>query len=285
MTDRSGQGWLDAEPGDVTVRGCRIRFRALGDPLAAPVVLVHGGGAHAGWWLDVVPLLAPTHRVVVLELSGHGDSDHRSAYSDDDWVDEIATVIEATDGGPAHVVGHSMGGLVAIHLASSRPEVVRSLTILDSAVVRKTGPTRREPRRVKHYATIEEAVTHFHLRPSGTVADPETLELVARAGLRRAPEGWRWKADPAALHYFPRNRIDAALRMVQAPVAFAYGERSEIVDVTSPDRVEELTGRPVARLAIGSAYHHLPLDAPGECARWIDRQVLAGATTMRGRVG
>src|SRR3954451_22766009 len=63
----------------IEVAGARIRYRAWGPRDAPGVVLVHGGSAHAGWWDHIAPQL-PGHRVVALDLSGHGDSDHREAY-------------------------------------------------------------------------------------------------------------------------------------------------------------------------------------------------------------
>ena len=62
---------------DVTVDGARIAYRAWGKPGRQGVVLVHGGAAHAGWWDHIAPFLAAEHRVVAIDLSGHGDSDHR----------------------------------------------------------------------------------------------------------------------------------------------------------------------------------------------------------------
>jgi pimeloyl-ACP methyl ester carboxylesterase len=265
--------WLAAPLRAVTVEGCAVRFREIGRPAGSPVLLVHGGGAHTGWWLDVVPRLIDRQRVVVVDLSGHGESGHRSAYRYLTWVDELAAVVEAVGGGPAHVVGHSMGGLVGVHLAGRRPDVVASLTILDSTVVRKEPRRERATRPVKHYPTVAEALTHFHLRPGGTIAPPSRLEAVARIGLRLDEEGWRWRADPLALQYFPREDIDASLRGIRAPIAFAYGEHSELVDRAAPDRVEELTGRLVARRIMAGAFHHLPLDLPEETAAWIDELV------------
>jgi pimeloyl-ACP methyl ester carboxylesterase len=221
----------------------------------------------------VVPRLAGSSRLVVVDLTGHGDSGHRPAYHYGTWVEELAAVIEAVDGGRGHVVGHSMGGLVGIHLAARRPDVVASLSILDSTVVRKRPPMRRTPREVRHYPTQDEALTHFHLRPGGTVAPASRLEAVARAGLRRDDAGWRWKADPRALQHFPREEIDASLREVEAPVAFAYGEHSELVDAGSADRIAEMTGRDTPRTMFPGAYHHLPLDAPELTATWIDDRV------------
>ena len=65
---------------DVVVAGARVAYRAWGPAGAPGVVLVHGGAAHSGWWDHVAPLLTG-HRVVALDLTGHGDSDRRAVES------------------------------------------------------------------------------------------------------------------------------------------------------------------------------------------------------------
>src|ERR1700721_2676799 len=61
---------------DVEVDGCRIHLRVWGDEEQPPVVLVHGGGAHSGWWDHIAPFFSRTHRVIAHDLSGHGDRHH-----------------------------------------------------------------------------------------------------------------------------------------------------------------------------------------------------------------
>ena len=58
----------------LTVDGLKITYRVWGDPARPGLVLVHGGAAHAGWWDHIAPQLK-SHRVVAVDLSGHGDSD------------------------------------------------------------------------------------------------------------------------------------------------------------------------------------------------------------------
>ena len=57
-------------------------------------MLVHGGAAHSGWWDHVAPLLT-WHRVVALDLTGHGDSDRREVYDMRLWAREVVAVAAA----------------------------------------------------------------------------------------------------------------------------------------------------------------------------------------------
>ena len=68
------------DKGSTRVAGCDISWLSWGDPDRQPLVFLHGGAAHAWWWSFTAPLLADTHRVVAVDLSGHGDSGRRDEY-------------------------------------------------------------------------------------------------------------------------------------------------------------------------------------------------------------
>jgi len=67
---------------------------------------VHGGGAHAHWWTHVAARFSDDFRVVAVDLSGHGDSAHRSEYSLERWTEEVVAAAEAGGiSGPPVVIG------------------------------------------------------------------------------------------------------------------------------------------------------------------------------------
>jgi pimeloyl-ACP methyl ester carboxylesterase len=102
----------------VTVHGRTIRYYRLGVPGNPPLMLVHGGGAHAGWWAGVASRLARRFDVVVPQLSGHGDSDHRKRYSALGWAAELLGIAAHVGWDRFDLAGHSMGGKVGVFLAS-----------------------------------------------------------------------------------------------------------------------------------------------------------------------
>src|SRR5438105_12724326 len=107
-------------------RGGRIRYLVAGE--GPPLVLVHGLGGSAANWCELAPLLAPSHRVLIPDLPGHGGSDPvRGALGLEPYVERIAALMEHEGALPAPVVGHSLGGLVAVRLALRRPEAVSAL--------------------------------------------------------------------------------------------------------------------------------------------------------------
>src|SRR5690349_15943044 len=63
------------------IGGAAIRYLAWGEPGRRGLVFVHGGGAHSHWWTHIAARFAEEFRVLAVDLSGHGDSDHREVYA------------------------------------------------------------------------------------------------------------------------------------------------------------------------------------------------------------
>jgi len=68
---------------ETMVAGTPVHLRCWGTEDRPGLVFVHGGAAHSGWWDHVAPFFARSHRVVALDLSGHGDSGRRPVYGMD----------------------------------------------------------------------------------------------------------------------------------------------------------------------------------------------------------
>lgn len=270
------------EPYAVTVEGARIACLAWGRPGAPVLVLVHGGAAHARWWAHLGPLLAEDHRVVALDLSGHGDSDHRPRYRADQWAREVMAVgdHERRDGGAPIVVGHSMGGFVTMVAAAEHGADLEGAVILDSPV-RRPDPESEEGRRrgpnmfrePKAYPDLATGMEHFHLVPPQPSENPWLSREVARHSLRRWEDGsWRWKFDPRVFveREGPSRPSDYAENLARAAcrLAIVSGARSAIVDDDVIDHMRALVaGSPAAAagvpfVKVPEAYHHLLLDQP-----------------------
>src|SRR6202034_4458373 len=110
-----------------------IAYRMWGSsPNGRGIVLVHGGAAHSRWWDHIGPLLAADRSVIAVDLSGHGDSGRRESYTFDAWAGEVLAV--AADAGLVSpvVIGHSMGGVVALRLASLFGSSIEGAVVIDS---------------------------------------------------------------------------------------------------------------------------------------------------------
>lgn len=253
------------EYGRFNVPGITIAYRAWG-PVGAPgLVLVHGGMAHSGWWDHIGPLLATERRVVALDLSGHGDSEAREQYSLEDFGEEILAAANAGGiAGKPIVVGHSMGGIVAYGLASSRPDRLGGVIILDSPI-RELTPEEREmrarfvPKPPRVYSDIDDAVDRFRLVPPQEHAEPYIRDHVARESLRRVEGGWSWKFDPRRMgRSRERNFLDTR---AGTRVAYFRSEHGIITDELL-DAMRPMFGDDALVVELADAGHHPMFDQP-----------------------
>jgi pimeloyl-ACP methyl ester carboxylesterase len=252
----------------VRVDGATITYLAWGEPRDHGVVLVHGGGAHAHWWDHIAPLLAQDRRVVALDLSGHGDSDRRDTYSMTTWAREILAV--AADAGltAPTVIGHSMGGLVTLRLASLFGAQIAGAVIIDSPVRdRDLTPeeTAARDRRafgpLRVYPTREDAIAHFRTIPPQETL-PYTAAHVAATSVRPAPDGngWTWKFDRRIFAREPFGAADTLSRL-DCRVALFRAEHG-IMSVQMSRVMYDRLGRVAPVIEIPAAGHHIMLDQP-----------------------
>jgi pimeloyl-ACP methyl ester carboxylesterase len=104
------------------------------------VVLVHGLGSDANRWLDVARNLARDHRVVLVELPGHGVVPMVNPFSLEQATLSLDRAIAEQSRDPVVLVGHSVGGLVATEEALHAPQRVRSLVLVESALAPQLTP-------------------------------------------------------------------------------------------------------------------------------------------------
>jgi pimeloyl-ACP methyl ester carboxylesterase len=103
-----------------------------GNPRGTPIVLVHCYTCSMKWWDDLAPLLERDHRVVRLDLLGHGGSDKPGAgYTIDDQATATAEALAKLGVVNATVVGHSLGGSVVTALAQRSPQLATRIVIID----------------------------------------------------------------------------------------------------------------------------------------------------------
>ena len=151
--------------------GVHYRVGGSGEPL----LLVHGLAGSWRNWCEVLPALVERYRVIAVDLPGHGHSEPpRRGASTADLASSVAAVLDAEAAGGTLVAGHSLGGLVSIRLARTRPELVRGLLLISPAGI--ASSTRAARAIVLTTATV---------RP-GRMAAVFRHRLAGRAWYRRA---------------------------------------------------------------------------------------------------
>jgi pimeloyl-ACP methyl ester carboxylesterase len=121
---------------DVTVRGIRVRVAEAGSEESPPLVLVHGFLVSHTSFDEVIERFAERFHVLAPDLVGFGESEKpsasRYAYGVDAYAEVVADVVAAFGVGRTSVVGHAMGGAVALTLAARHAELVSRLVLVDS---------------------------------------------------------------------------------------------------------------------------------------------------------
>jgi len=134
-------------------RDTSLSYLWLGASVAGefdPIVLVHGLGSSLAFWYPVIaPALSQNHRVLSLDLRGHGRSEITpSGYTSANLAADLAALFSALGIRRAHIVGHSFGGSVGLAFALQNPSAVKSLTLIDTrirALQPQAGPAPRRP--------------------------------------------------------------------------------------------------------------------------------------------
>ncbi|HXV26052.1 MAG TPA: alpha/beta hydrolase [Alphaproteobacteria bacterium] len=113
----------------VTVNGSPVAYTDIGSGPAA--ILLHSSGGSRGQWRSLAEVLHGYRRILAPDLRGYGDSGGRD--QEPNLADEAAIVgvLAERAGGEVDLVGHSFGGAVALRFAVERPELVRSLTLIE----------------------------------------------------------------------------------------------------------------------------------------------------------
>ena len=122
------------EPGGkiLDLPGGEVQVVERGPRDGEPIVLIHCFSCAINWWDRVVPALAREHRVVAVDLLGHGGSEKPgSGYTPQNQARVVAEALEELGVSDAEVVGHSLGGSVSVALAEAKPSLVDRVMIID----------------------------------------------------------------------------------------------------------------------------------------------------------
>jgi pimeloyl-ACP methyl ester carboxylesterase len=253
----------------VEANGLKLHYLDYGTAGRPPMLCLHGGAVNAHWFDFVAAGFTAEYHVRALDQRGHGDSARAEppAYGYDRYASDLAEVVEKLDLRDLVLVGHSMGGLVSLIYAATHPGRVTKLILIDSTL-------RATPERVaalheignregSHYATNEEFIARFKVRPEGTRAVPEIIRYLAERGGRQGADGrWRHKFDRNV--YSKREFLDIPPHWdrIKIPALYVKGGLSNRM---TPDIYDEIKRRcpQIELVEVPGSDHHVTLDNPG----------------------
>ena len=262
--------------------GLALHVLARG-PAAATVnvVMLHGWLDHCHGFDWMAEQLPQTWRTFALDLRGHGQSDPLPKGASHQFTDHVADV-EALVRHFAltgfHLVGHSLGGSVSICYAAARPELVKSLTLIESLGTSGGEPARSverirdfvdglfKPVRRRVYASVEEAGTRVAEANSSYSA--AASQHMAKFGTAAVEGGVVFSADPMLKRTsgmsFDESQVIAFCEAVKCPVQIIQGAHGMTLD----DQVMKarLTALRNPRVTAIDGGHHVHLDKPVEVA-------------------
>lgn len=151
-----------------------LAYDDIGDAGSPPVVLLHGGTVDRTTWRDFTPELATAYRVLALDQRGHGESGRAPGeYRIEHFTGDVAAFIEQVLGGPAAVAGHSLGAMVAAHLAATRPDLVERAFLVDPPIYLGVGDS-EPPAFLAFFPVLKQLLDDLHAR-HGTVEELAAL--------------------------------------------------------------------------------------------------------------
>lgn len=163
-----------------SVNGIRMYYEELGDPAAVPLVLMHGAtgaiDSPGSGWTDLMPLFAERYRAIHLEHRGHGRTDNPAGELSYAMIaSDVCAFIEQLDLVPAHIAGFSDGGITALHIGMTRPDLARTLIAV--------GP---------NYLNDDLVIEANRFAEESNYDDPVAFSEMARLHDRNKPAGaWR----------------------------------------------------------------------------------------------
>ena len=255
----------------VNVGDCDVVYREWNSSSTCCLLFLHGMYAHSRWWDFIAPHFVANYRVVALDFTGMGDSDHRYEYSPGTYVEEILSVVDHAGLNTTTIlVGHSFGGRMATRAVVLCPERFRGLVLVDSGIHAPEEPERNYmaamPRsgRPKIYPNREVAESRFRLFPPQPCENQYVVQYIARNSVVAVEGGgYTWKFDPDIPSVFKDvESTPEDYRSLDLPVAVIYGESSNSYSESTNAYMAKLVPEPFRSTALGDAGHHVFLDQP-----------------------
>jgi pimeloyl-ACP methyl ester carboxylesterase len=245
----------------VEIAGQRVAYRAAGS--GAPLVLLHGGLVDSRAWRREIDAFSSEFHVIAWDAPGcGGSSDPPAAVTLDDYADTVAALLDTLDVGPAHILGHSFGGGLALAVYERHPRLVRSL-VLVSAYAGWSGslpPEEVEERRQRAERNARRPTQDWIDDFLATLFDETTprhlVEQTREIMLDTRPQGML-----PMLSAFANADLTDTLGRVAVPTLLLYGDNDQRSRRPVAEKMDAAI--PTSRLVfLPGAGHNVHVEAP-----------------------
>ena len=241
-----------------------LHFRTIGE--GEPLIIMHGVFGSADNWQSVGKEFAKYYKVYLVDMRNHGKSPHSEEFSYEVMAEDIRQLMKNEGLQEAHILGHSMGGKVAMTLATNHPTLIKKLVVVDIA------PKQYPP----HHAQIFKGFRSVNLDSISTrkEAEDQMSTVISSLGVRqfilknldRDSEGrFRWKLNLDVIES-AANKIGAAIKEAstfEGEALFIAGANSDYILDADHDQIT--TVFPKARIEkIEGAGHWVHAEKPRE---------------------
>ncbi len=282
---------------DCRLRGTSYRVRTWGQPKHPALILLHGWMDVSASFQFVVDALTVPRQVIAPDWRGFGGTQGppgTDTYWFPDYLADLDALLDALcPGQPVDLLGHSMGGNVAMLFAGIRPQRVRRLINLEGFGLPATKPSQaparyaawlddlKQPQALRDYGTVAEVAER--LRRNNPRLTPERAAWLAPHWARQNPATGRWeiRGDPAHKRTTPilyrAEEVTACWARIAAPVLWVEGRQTDVAKhwgdrYPRAEFEERLAVVPqVERVMLDGAGHMLHHDQPGYLAAHIER--------------
>ena len=248
------------------------------------VLCLHGWLDNANSFVPMMPYL-PDMDLVAIDLPGHGHSSHlQGAYSVLDTAVRCLDIANALEWDTFHVIGHSLGGSIALMMAVAAPQRIVSATSIESAGPLTEAPSKFSERLQKaaddrahrnryasrHYESRDQAID---ARLKAAKMNRLSAELIIRRQVQEYDGKWTWRFDSSlrnqSLAYLHEAQVEAALAAIECRTHVVIASDGYMVgrDETA-SRLGQIKQLEITELP---GHHHLHMDTPEPVAAAINR--------------
>ncbi len=206
-----------------------LAFKQFGH--GQPMVILHGLFGSSDNWQTLGKQFAADFEVYLVDQRNHGRSPHSDEFSYDIMAEDLADFFEAHDIQHAIVIGHSMGGKVAMRFAQEYPEYVNKLVVVDMGV-KGYAPHHQDVIAAFESVDVENLKSRKDAETSmmSYVPDFGTRQFILKNLYRKTPDSFAWRANVPVL----KEKLAAILEPlpydeVEIPTLFLYGSKSNYV--------------------------------------------------------